>query len=308
MPKVSVVIPAYNRADLLPRSMGSVLNQTFHDIELMVVDDGSTDNTKKLVEEWAARDPRVKYVWEKNSGYAATPRNVGIGLAKGEYVALLDSDDEWLPTKIEKQLALFENSSRNLGFVGCGINIIDDSTGNTLRVHKMEDYLKGDPVEALLQYNFILTGSAVMVKRKVFDRVGNFNKEMRFADDLDMWLRVLDFYEFDFVAEPLIKYYIHPENSRSQLNIDGDIVELEHVFLKHREKYLSYPSIYHTALRRLGSKYCAMGKSRKGRGYYLESLKSKPLALKMWFLYVSSFVFGRRTYSMVYNMKKKSFS
>ena len=121
-PKVSIIIPTYNRAKLLSRAIKSVLDQTFKDFELIIVDDGSTDNTKGVVEEFQKKDSRIKYIWQENSGAPAKPKNTGIRQARGEYVAFLDDDDEWFPKKLEKQIELFED---NIGFVGCNILIVD---------------------------------------------------------------------------------------------------------------------------------------------------------------------------------------
>jgi glycosyltransferase involved in cell wall biosynthesis len=94
-PKVSVIIPTYNRADLLSRAIKSVIAQTYTNWELLVVDDGSTDNTKEVVKEFIKKDKRIKYLWEPNSGSPSKPRNFVAKNAKGEYIAFLDSDDEW---------------------------------------------------------------------------------------------------------------------------------------------------------------------------------------------------------------------
>ncbi|MGB9592367.1 MAG: glycosyltransferase family 2 protein, partial [Candidatus Kryptoniota bacterium] len=112
---MSVIIPTYNRADLLPRAIRSVLAQTFTDFELIVVDDGSIDNTREVVDKFTHLDARVKYIWEPNSGRPAVPKNKGIENASGEYIAFLDHDDEWLPAKLEKQLILFNNIPGNVG-------------------------------------------------------------------------------------------------------------------------------------------------------------------------------------------------
>ena len=114
-PKVSVIIPTYNRAHLVGRAIRSVLNQTYQDFEIIVVDDGSTDNTEEVVKSF--NDPRIRYIrHEKNRGGSAAC-NTGIRAARGEYIAFQDSDDEWLPEKLEKQMQVFENTPTGVG--GC---------------------------------------------------------------------------------------------------------------------------------------------------------------------------------------------
>src|SRR3989344_7750625 len=109
---VSVIIPTYNRASLLSRAIESVMNQTFKDFELIIVDDGSIDNTRDMVERFRRMDARVKYLRQENSGTPASPLNIGIKNSQGEYLAFLDDDDEWLPQKLEKQIGLFQNSQK----------------------------------------------------------------------------------------------------------------------------------------------------------------------------------------------------
>ena len=120
-PLVSVVIPTWNRAGLIVRAINSVLSQTYSNWELIIVDDGSTDNTDEVVKKFQENDTRIRFIkHEKNSGGNSVPKNIGIKNAAGEYIAFLDSDDEYLPEKMEKQINLFNKSEiKNLGFVGC---------------------------------------------------------------------------------------------------------------------------------------------------------------------------------------------
>jgi glycosyltransferase involved in cell wall biosynthesis len=129
-PKISVIVPTYNRSELLPRAINSILNQTFKDFELIIVDDGSTDNTKKIIEKYSENDSRIKYIYQENSGGPPRPKNTGIKIAKGNYIAFLDSDDEWLPSKLEEQIKKYieNDKNHNIGLVGCGAIIINKAT------------------------------------------------------------------------------------------------------------------------------------------------------------------------------------
>ena len=127
-PFVSVVVPAYNRADLIVGAMESVFMQTCRPLELIIVDDGSTDDTRKRILEWAALHNKktyfeVQYMYQENQG-ANAARNLGIQHAKGKLIAFIDSDDRWLPDKLEKQVPLFFNAPQ-VGAVYCGIGLID---------------------------------------------------------------------------------------------------------------------------------------------------------------------------------------
>lgn len=306
MVEISVVIPTYNRADLLPRAIGSVLNQTFDDFELIVVDDGSTDHTHDVIQEFIRADQRIRYFRRENSGSPAAPRNVGIEQATGRYIAFLDHDDEWLPTKLERQSSFFSRAPSNIGFIGCNIVIVDDDTGKELRVHNLSTFMGDGFVRGVLRYNFVLTASAVMVRKEVFDKVGTFDCSLKVGDDFDMWLRISDRFGFDFAAEALVKYYIHEGNASHSQDFAEATFELEKIFIKHRNKYAQYPDIYHRTLRQLGSKFCALGETERGRSYYIESIRSGGGTAKMRLLYLSSFVLGKGIYNFVQNLKKNS--
>ena len=123
-PKVSIILPTYNRAHIIEKAIQSVLNQTYQDFEIIIIDDGSKDDTKKIIRGFQEKDNRIKYIrFEENKG-AAAARNAGIKMSKGEYITFQDSDDEWLPEKLEKQMKIIETSSENI-VVYCGFWRID---------------------------------------------------------------------------------------------------------------------------------------------------------------------------------------
>ena len=135
-PLVSVIIPTYNRKHLLKEALGSVFSQTYKNLQVIVVDDGSTDNTQDIISDF--KDKRITYIKQGHRG-ASSARNKGIENAKGEYTAFLDSDDRWLPTKIEKQMDVFKNSKVNPGVVYCGIEYMDEN-GKKIRGERLPAY------------------------------------------------------------------------------------------------------------------------------------------------------------------------
>ncbi|MBN2139772.1 MAG: glycosyltransferase [Desulfovibrionaceae bacterium] len=215
MPKardlVSVVIPTYNRAELLMHTLASVLGQTYPALEVLVVDDGSTDDTAERVRGLA--DPRIRYLRTERSGLPAAARNAGLAQAAGEYVAFVDSDDLWLPRKIEKQVQLLEKSG--LKWCYCDHYIFDHDTGLDLRKRSHAVYLaEGPAAQSLILTNFI--GSPTpLVSRAVLERAGGFDPDpgLRFVEDWDLWLRIAPEYPLGCVREPLARYRIHPANS-----------------------------------------------------------------------------------------------
>lgn len=197
IPKVSVIIPTYNRAKLLPRAIKSVLTQTFQDFELIIVDNGSTDHTKEIVNDFVEKEgSKVKYFYQGNQG-SSVARNLGITKSRAEYIAFLDSDDEWLPEKLEKQLALFENTAfDNLGFVGCCNIDIDNK-----KEKRFCPYKKGDILKELLSRKIVHSSSGILTRKRVLKATGYFDEDLQISQDIDMWIRISRNYKFDFVKK-----------------------------------------------------------------------------------------------------------
>ena len=301
-PKVSIVIPTYNSEKFIDRTIKSVLNQTFQNFELIIVDDCSVDNTRKMIREFQKQDDRIKLIaLEKNSGAPAHPKNVGIKNAKGEYIAFLDHDDEWLPKKLEKQLELFKNSSDNLGFVGCNFLIIDDNR-NKSREYCLPSWPREKFFERFLLGN-ISSSSGIMIKQKVLDRIGGFDEKLKFADDWDMWLRISKHFDFDFVSEILVKYHLHSTNVTSNVGIQKELKEFEYMFHKYQNDFKNYSNIYSIHLRKLGSKCCANGQIRNGQKCYVKSIKVYPLNLKSY-LYLLLSLIGVRLFRLIYQFRE----
>jgi glycosyltransferase involved in cell wall biosynthesis len=201
MPTVSVVMAAKNYARFLPAAVESVLAQTVADWELLILDDGSTDDTPAAARPFLA-DRRVRYFRADKLGQPRA-KNLGIGLARGEYVAFLDADDAWLPSKLEKQLAVFA-AHPEAGVVFCRRHLIDES-GDLLPRPGSSPPPRGRVLDRMFVQNFVCFSSAV-VRRDVFAHVGRFDPEWDLAIDYDLWLRVAKHHAFDFVDEELVLY------------------------------------------------------------------------------------------------------
>lgn len=203
-PLVSVVIATYNMAKYLPLAIQSVLVQTYENIELLVVDDGSTDDTQKILESFLS-DSRVSCWKQKNKGQASA-KNLGVLKSRGEYVAFLDADDMWAPDKLELQISVF-SKSKSVGIVYSRIMCIDESGANIgIGNNKM---LRGRLTNHLLLRNNIGFGTSV-VRKECFDRLGSFKEHIRMGIDYDLWLRFSTQYEFDYVDKPLLYYRLWP--------------------------------------------------------------------------------------------------
>src|SRR5690349_11336244 len=184
MPKlVSVVIPTYNTRRYVAEAVESALAQTYRPIEILVADDGSTDGTEVEMRRFG---DAVRYLVQRNQGPAAA-RNLGIGTAQGEYVAFLDADDLWEPTKIAKQVAVMERDAR-VGVVYCGIHRVDLQAGTTVTIVRDDPALRGDIRRMLLLRNRVVT-STLLIRRACFERAGLFDETLRWAEDWDLWIR-----------------------------------------------------------------------------------------------------------------------
>lgn len=200
-PLVSVVMAARNYARFLPTAVESVLAQTYARWELIIIDDGSTDHTPDAVQPFLA-DVRVRYVRSDRLGQSRA-KNLGVGLSRGEFIAFLDADDAWLPTKLEQQLALFRGNP-DLGVVFCRRKLIDES-GTLLTASRSASMARGRVLSEMFVQNFVCF-SSVIVRREVFSHVGRFDPQWDLAIDYDLWLRVAKHHSFDFVDEELVLY------------------------------------------------------------------------------------------------------
>jgi glycosyltransferase involved in cell wall biosynthesis len=210
MPKISVIIPAYNAMEYLPETLETVLRQTFNDFEVIIVNDGSSDG----VEQWIAQvtDSRVQLISQKNQGLAGA-RNTGIAHSQGEYLAFLDADDLWQPTKLEKQVRCLE-SNRQAGLVYTWTVLVDQNGIPTGRM--FANRTEGNVWKKLTECNIVGCGSVPMVRRCCFETAGVFDCNLgSYVEDWDMWFRIASDYSFVVVAEPLV-YYRQLPNSASK--------------------------------------------------------------------------------------------
>lgn len=207
MTKVSAIVPAYNAMKYLPESLDSILAQTYRDFEVIVVNDGSTDCTA----EWVSRlrDPRVKLISQTNQGLCAA-RNTGIARSCGEYIAFLDADDLWNPTKLAKQVEVLEQNS-DVGLVYTWVERIDHQGKSLGKPFKSN--LSGNILEKLLEKN-VIAPSSVMIRRCCFEHIGCFDENLKsFVEDWDMWLRIAAVYPIKVLPEPLLRYRECPNSA-----------------------------------------------------------------------------------------------
>ncbi|MYL69824.1 glycosyltransferase [Halobacillus litoralis] len=275
--KVSVVIPTHNRASLLTKAVESVLKQSYQNLEVLVVSDGSTDNTDSLLEEYEKKDSRIKYISYQPAKGGNHARNTGIKAAEGDYIAFIDDDDEWVYNKIELQVQEFNKDSR-YGLVYTGAKILYDDKGiNYISTPQKT----GDLSDDILISNCIGSTSSVMVKKSVLEEVGGFDEELKAQQDYDLWIRVCQNFMVGAVSEPLLIYHNYGNNTQISDSLKKYEESIDYISLKYKELYkdtsekirrdhnqASYKILITKALRN--------NEPKKARKYLLAHFRQKP--------------------------------
>lgn len=227
MPAVSVIIPTYNAGAYITEAIESVFKQTYKDFEVIICDDGSTDNTEKVLESYGTQ---IRYILQKNKG-PASARNIGIKDAKGEYIAFLDADDIWLPEKLELQMNEIKKSNF-IGLVTCGRYVLCENLATEIFQPKIRDFDKQRLLKALVMRNIIGGGSSVLVRKRCFDMVGLFDEQLLVSEDTDMWFRICKKFEARCIEKPLLKYreFSGSQSYYAEKNLESQLLYIEKVF------------------------------------------------------------------------------
>lgn len=281
----SVVIPTYNRAETLPRAIDSVLEQTHDSFELIVVDDGSTDHTPELLDEYD--DPRLTVErLNKNRG-AAGARNVGIRRAEGDYISFLDSDDEWHPEMLEQSLAKLGNAPPKYGAV-YSFYIGHFPYGKRLLPNLSRNEQKeGNLHEHVLCKNF-LAFSNITVRSSCFEQVGYLDESLPQLHDWDFHIRFSERFQYRCIRKPMLDRYVSDESMSSR---HDRFIELhETIRSKHRTKFQNHQQARVQLLFRLGASHCLNTNPREGRTYLRKALQYDPLNTVYLCAYVASFL------------------
>ena len=281
-PLISVITPTYNRAAFLERAISSVLNQTYGNFEMIIADDCSTDNTKEVVTK--IKDERIKYIkLESNKGPAGA-RNIAIKSAKGRYISLLDSDDEYLPQKLERQILKFQDLPMDIGVVYCGYFIVyePDTTHG-----KVSPIYKGDIFNILLKHN-CMGSPTPLIRKECFDTCGLFDEFLPSYDDWDMWIRISERYKFEFVEESLAKVYTHGDQTSTNINTTIKMREL--LFEKYKTTIQENPETAGYLLQRLGFLYFLKNNTYMSLKYYMKSIRMRPKDAQSYITLLTSLV------------------
>ena len=274
MSKVDIIIPVYNGSKYIAEAVESALSQTYKNKEIIVIDDGSTDNTKQVLSKY---EGRIKYIFQANQGVASA-RNRGIRAGSGKYVAFLDADDIWFIEKLEKQIAILETSQK-AGFVYCDNYFVDGERKEIANYKYKMPLLRGNILTDLFCSYFIITSSLVM-RRACFEWVGFFDESLKVGEDYDFFLKLAFAFPVDVVEEKLWERRVTKASLSHRdfaLDWQSDISTLNKFIRKHR----SFLECYRPYINRRLSEYhfdLAYHCRRRGRG---------GLALKNSFLSLS---------------------
>ncbi len=314
--KVSVVIPTYNCAQYITEAVESVLNQTYKDFEIIVVDDGSRDNTKEVIKRYLNK---IKYIYQQNSGPSAA-RNRGIKEAKGEYIAFLDADDIWLPQKLELQIKFME---KEVGLIFSDMILFNEKgiIKNSFLKEKLffnklsikplsstEKVIYDNVFNALLQENFIPTNT-VIVKKECFNKVGFFDETLFSVEDRDMWLRIGLFYDIGFINFPLVLKRFHETNisANQELALKSRLKVMKK-FLNYSNLPIKSKKIIKQTINKiyfdLGYLYFTYEKFPLSRIYFRKFLKENPFIFKPW-IYILLSVLSTPHIRKLKNLKEK---
>lgn len=272
-PRVSVVIPTHNRAGSLSASIESVLSQTHGNLEVIVVDDCSTDNTSEVVARIG--DSRVRYIRAPARGGAGAARNLGVKHAQEEYIAFHDSDDVWFSEKLEKQMRLFAEDPE-LGVVYCAFWRTERGIRECIPSSKRR-HVDGDVFEEMLKGNLVSTQTAV-VRRRCFDSVGTFDTGLPPLEDWDLFIRLASFCRFGFVDEPLAESIVGSDSISAdrigRLEAYAGIIE------KHRADFRKHRRLLSKHFGSIGNGFCLAGEVGRGRKFLARGIAVYPLAWK----------------------------
>ncbi len=277
MPLISVIIPTYNRLELLKQTVASVQAQTFKDYELIIVDDGSSDGTPQ----WLRVTPDITFVSQTNSGIAAS-RNRGASLSSGQWLCFLDHDDLWDRRKLEIQAA-FAAQNAEVGLLA----VRHVKLGSRAKPPRNPSWIKGDLFLKEYSESFIHT-SSVMIRKDVFEIVGGFPTEYGFADEFDVWLKIAKSYPVAYYDEPLV--FIRLYDSNTSHNRVGVRNETYRILKRHYDPERIPRKIFMRTMSdhdiSFGRAFLKAGDNKKALTWFRKSIERTPMRIRSWRYYL----------------------
>lgn len=275
-PKVSIIIPTYNRAHFINEAIDSALAQNYQNVEIIVVDDGSTDETRVVLEGYG---DKIHYLYQENQGVPAA-LNSGIERSSGQYLAFLDDDDIWFPEMLEVQVAYLE-AHPEIGMVHADILILDETSDDPrLKKRRLSRSIPSGYILPELIVKNVIARPTVVVRRSCLDKVGLFDMELLSSEDYHLWLRVAKYFPITYIDRPLAFYRLHTTN------LTRDFAVQQQWHLKALEKMLrlnpevrhevgqdvvDFAIAFHTAYMWFNNE-----SHKDGRRYFAKALRFRP--------------------------------
>lgn len=272
-PKVSIIIPTHNRAEMLQRAVKSVLLQTWKGgFEIIIVSDGSNDNTEDVVRLF--NDSRIQFFKHNEARGASAARNTGMRAAKGEYIAFLDDDDEWTSNKLEIQMPVIENSGPEIGLVYAWMEYFIDGESHRVSTPK----LRGNVFVEMLDKQAIGGCPTIIIKKKVIEKIGYFDETLPRGNDGDYWRRISKYYHVDFIPRVLAIINIgHPDriSVNSNKNLKDSIIGLEDRLQLFKDDFDKFPKQKASHMEVLATVYLQTAQYKKAVTYFLKIVRSQ---------------------------------
>ncbi|MBI3589576.1 MAG: glycosyltransferase family 2 protein [Candidatus Liptonbacteria bacterium] len=290
MPKISAIITTWNRALMLHRAISSVLGQTFTEFELLILDNSSSDNTADVVKEF--NDPRIYYI-RHAPGNISWARNLGVRESRGEFLAFLDDDDEWLPNKLEDQYQIFKEDK--IGKTGLVYGAYFHITAESGKIFEtIFPKLRGHVYNYVISHRDTLTGSASnpLLRKSAVIKVGSYDENVTTGEDYEMFLRLSKEFYFDYVKKPLVNIYVHQGYRLSYRLEDYLNTELT-VYKKHHSFITSHPRVHLLFLQIIAGKLIRLARPKEAREYLKKALAVKSFHPRTWLQYLLSFLPNR---------------
>jgi len=292
-PAVSVIVPTYQRGHLIGRALRSVLTQGMSDLEVIVVDDGSTDDTARVVADMAATDARLRFVTRPGNRGAGAARNVGLQMARGRYVAFQDSDDEWLAGKLARQFARMEALPENFALTQAAVLRFEND-----KVRYLFSALPaGEERTAILPVNNSTFVQAWLARRGALLEAGGFDEQLTQWEDWELMIRICQRFRVDMDAQPAAMIYDTPQSLMRQHH--RRVASLAPILERHAALMQAHPGAMAINLYAMGRFHLLEGEPAKGRGFLRRSLRLNPLRLRTWALLAASLLGTAKIRAMI---------
>ena len=279
---ISVIIPTHNRAGLLPRAVQSVLAQTYSDYELIIVDDASTDETQKVIAGF--EDSRIRSIRREQSKSSAATRNTGITAARGEYMAFLDDDDEWLPSALENLLSVLDSAPSNVALAYGWLDVIDDSSRR--RSVGKRSVISGDISGELLALNVPAPTSAWLVRTSAVRDLGGFDESLARRNDADFMRRLSNRYHVAVLPEVVMLFHTEHGYARISDNtsesLSNQIMFLREHLVDFTDEFEARPDALAAVLRELAIAEMMNANRLAALSEFTKAMKLEPVNGKSW--------------------------